>query len=444
MIKSVRMINFKNISDSTIEFKSNISGIYGANGSGKTTVVEAIRLLKYFFGVGEIYSDFIIKNDSLSDVIKKGSSICEISMEISLNNFIFRVGVIFEKVSSNEIIVVKEYLEYKEDKPRQKYKNLFTVKNDSNDFLPKIYLEKNKKDQFKYIQENIFEKNNINFQSLIKKMGDFKSFFFTLGTEYYKLENKKSEDKLENIMTYWSILVPIFNKVGVITLKDQAISNMSMFIPIYCENTCIHLGKEKNICEEDKYKEIEKAIEDISELFSVLIHNGKIICNGELKLENEEGKKYAVNIYVEKKGTRVNIFNESSGTIKLVSILSSLTQVLKNENATLVIDELDVHIFEYLLAFILSKLSTHIKGQLIFTSHNLLPMEKLDRNSIILATIEDNENIIYTYFKGKISQTTNLRLKYLRSQYTWTEENITPLIINESKVEKILREMGRN
>ena len=73
-------------------------------------------------------------------------------------------------------------------------------------------------------------------------------------------------------------------------------------------------------------------------------------------------------------------------------------------------------------------------------------MEKLDRNSIIISTFlsdeKELEKISYTSFKGKTSQTTNLRLKYLRSQYTWTEENITPLFINESKVEKILRDMG--
>ncbi|WP_297405971.1 AAA family ATPase, partial [uncultured Cetobacterium sp.] len=238
--------------------------------------------------------------------------------------------------------------------------------------------------------------------------------------------------------------------INIITLKDQAICNMTYAIPIYSENKCIYLDKRENLYFENIYEEIKKAVENINKLFPLFIPGGKVICEGEIKLESDIGTKYAVNIYIQRNGNKIDIFKESTGTIKLFSILSAIIQILKNEYSSLIIDELDVHVFEYLLAFILSKLSSRIKGQLVFTSHNLLPMEKLDRNSIILSTTISEgdskgniiEKVIYTYFKGKISHTTNLRLKYLRSQYTWTEDNVTPLIINESKIEKVLRDIG--
>ncbi|MGL5901150.1 MAG: hypothetical protein ACRCZO_00555 [Cetobacterium sp.] len=66
----------------------------------------------------------------------------------------------------------------------------------------------------------------------------------------------------------------------------------------------------------------------------------------------------------------------------------------------------------------MEKLSKYAKGQLIFTAHNLLPLEKLNRNSIIISTIE-NEQTTYVYFKDT-SGTTNLRQKYLRSQNLWS------------------------
>ena len=68
------------------------------------------------------------------------------------------------------------------------------------------------------------------------------------------------------------------------------------------------------------------------------------------------------------------------------------------------------------------------KGQLIFTGHNLLPMEKLGKDSIIIAT-ESNDDIVYTFMKG-ISNSTNIRQKYLRSQALWSEDNIEPLHLN--------------
>lgn len=450
MINSIRMVNFKNISDSTVDFKSNISGIYGPNGSGKTTVIEGISLLKSFFRMGDTYSDYSIKDNSLSDIIKKGEEKTELSMELQYEDIIFKIGVVFERKELNEVVVLKEYMEFKENKPRQKYKNLFTVENTSEDFLPRIFLEKSKKDQFGYFQKNLFQKNNTSLHSLIKKMSEFKSFFFILENEYSKLEYNMENAILNSTIDNWEKLAKALYNINIITLKDQAISNMTYAIPIYSENRCIYLNKRENLYFENTYEEIKKTIENINKLFPLFIPNGKVICEGEIKLESNEGTMYAVNIYIERNGNKIDIFRESTGTIKLFSILSAIIQVLKNEYSSLIIDELDVHVFEYLLAFILSKLSSHIKGQLVFTSHNLLPMEKLDRNSIILSTtaieedLEGNniEKVIYTYFKGKISQTTNLRLKYLRSQYTWTEENVTPLIINESKIEKVLRDIG--
>lgn len=66
-------------------------------------------------------------------------------------------------------------------------------------------------------------------------------------------------------------------------------------------------------------------------------------------------------------------------------------------------------------------------------------MEKLNRNSIIISTIE-NDDTTYVYFKGT-SGTTNLRQKYLRSQSMWSETNISPLLLNESVLELYLRKL---
>ena len=49
-IKSLSLTNFRNIKNSKVEFRGeNISGIYGPNGTGKTSVIEAIKLLKVYF-----------------------------------------------------------------------------------------------------------------------------------------------------------------------------------------------------------------------------------------------------------------------------------------------------------------------------------------------------------------------------------------------------------
>ena len=104
------------------------------------------------------------------------------------------------------------------------------------------------------------------------------------------------------------------------------------------------------------------------------------------------------------------------------------------------IDEFDIHIFEYLLALFLEKVTLYAKGQLIFTAHNLLPMEKLDKESIIISTKDEKKGVSYVYLKGA-SVTTNLRQKYLRSQTMWTEENIEPLLLNSSALEMFIKKL---
>jgi len=116
-----------------------------------------------------------------------------------------------------------------------------------------------------------------------------------------------------------------------------------------------------------------------------------------------------------------------------------LIYCIQDENALVVIDELDAHIFEYLLAVILEQISKIAKGQLIFTAHNLSPMERLKGENIIVTSLDEDE-INYSYFK-RISKTTNLRQKYIRSQAIWSEDNINPLNISETEIALYMRKL---
>ena len=92
------------------------------------------------------------------------------------------------------------------------------------------------------------------------------------------------------------------------------------------------------------------------------------------------------------------------------------------------IDKVDSGIFEYLLGEILEILSTEIKGQLIFTSHNLRILEKIDNNNIIFSTTNPNNR--YITFKY-VKPLNNLRDMYIRE-----------LVIQEQK-EKLYEETNQ-
>lgn len=102
---------------------------------------------------------------------------------------------------------------------------------------------------------------------------------------------------------------------------------------------------------------------------------------------------------------------ESEGIKKIVSILQLLIVVYNNPSITVAIDEMDAGIFEYLLGELLNIISEKGKGQLIFTSHNLRPLETIDKGFIAFTTTNpDNRYIRMTNVKGN----NNLRDFYYR------------------------------
>lgn len=85
---------------------------------------------------------------------------------------------------------------------------------------------------------------------------------------------------------------------------------------------------------------------------------------------------------------------ESEGIKKIVSILQLLIVVYNNPSITVAIDELDSGIFEYLLGELLNIISEKGNGQLIFTSHNLRPLETIDKGFIAFTTTNPNNRYI--------------------------------------------------
>ena len=78
----------------------------------------------------------------------------------------------------------------------------------------------------------------------------------------------------------------------------------------------------------------------------------------------------------------------------------------------MVVDELDSGIFEYLLGELLGMMNSGMKGQLIFTSHNLRVLEKLDTKNIVCSTTNPENR--YIRLKG-IEKNHNKRDFYIRA-----------------------------
>lgn len=450
-ITRLRIKNFKSINEAVVDFKSNMSGIYGPNGTGKTAIIEAIEIFNLYFDFN-LSKDFIEKfKNKVNSLMKLGTKSMEIEVDIESTEKVYRIYLNFIKDKENNIFTRSEKVEWKENLPNKKFKILIESINELEDIIPRLFMEKSSnKTAINYVgffAEKILKSKEIHLKSVLSDFNSFNSFI-SLIYDYSKDMDKNILDKKFNtFLIYWEEISKILKMIIVVTLEEQALYNVDLLLPIKVHNENMHgtftlkYGNSNNIYSENVAIELNKIVEEINTIFSVIVPDAKLSVKKDLVRQTDGNREYAVEIFVMREDKAIPIERESTGIIKIVSLLSALIYYIQDEKAIVVIDELDIHIFEYLLAIILDKISRYAKGQLIFTAHNLLPLEKLNWNSIIVSSKKDKE-VVYTYLKG-MSATTNLRNKYLRSQSLWSEENIQPLLINEPALDLFIKRLVR-
>ncbi len=130
------------------------------------------------------------------------------------------------------------------------------------------------------------------------------------------------------------------------------------------------------------------------------------------ELDREGRKIVSVQLVSMKNAEAIPLQYESDGIKKIISILHLLISVYNQKSVVVAIDELDSGIFEYLLGELLRILSEHGQGELIFTSHNLRPLETINKHFIAFTTA--NPKNCYTQLKN-VKETNNLRSLYFRN-----------------------------
>lgn len=244
-----------------------------------------------------------------------------------------------------------------------------------------------------------------------------------------------------------------FSKINlfVITSEKLGIINSSLLLPFsfsYEEDNDIVTGDVAvelfgtSVVPENVYKLLIKIIEQINTVLGTLIPN--------LQLEIfEYGKKYInsdkelgvqIEILSAREGSKISLSNESDGIKKIISILSAIIAMYNKKNITVVVDELDAGIFEYLLGEILEVLDKGTQGQLIFTSHNLRPLEKLNKDSIICTTA----NPMCRYIRlENVKSNNNLRDFYLRGISLGGQKEVIYEETNTFEIQHALKLAGR-
>ena len=127
----------------------------------------------------------------------------------------------------------------------------------------------------------------------------------------------------------------------------------------------------------------------------------------EIMRDGKEGVRFE--LMSKRNSVTVPLRYESEGIKKIISILNLITAMYNNYSMCIAIDEMDAGVFEFLLGELLSCIDESGKGQLIFTSHNLRPLEMIKNEDLVFTTTNPSNRYIRIQEKNA-----NLRSSYLR------------------------------
>lgn len=464
-ITQIEIKNFKNIihgnlslENSRKDYKASIVGIYGQNGSGKTAVIESIDLLKYVLcgkSIPNEFADYInmeaneatlsftfkIMLDQQTQVVKYQFSIKGVQETLNQNTVVGENNkkkvVVFNEVLKCPILSNKQTkigrlidtttaAAVLPDSKRQLL--IGDSKDASTDLMVAKKFAQASSTSFIFSQMflNLISENKMRY---IKNDSYSKEFDF-----YYAIINSLVQFGNHNLFVIRT------DPSGLICLDTQ--SFVFKLDGALSQQVAIKLSLNDPVEVEEGVKEIvEKMMMNLNTVLTQIVPGLTVNIKDLGVVILPDGKKgNRIQLMSKRNNIELPLKYESHGIKKIISILQLLIVVYNQPSATVAIDELDSGVFEYLLGEIVRIISEKGKGQLIFTSHNLRPLETLDKGFVAFTTTNPNHRFIRL---TNVKRNNNLRDFYYRDIMLGEQSEELYEHTHNSEIALAFREAGR-
>lgn len=423
-IEKIELTNFKNVENGIIEFKGNsdkneeynpkseILGIYGQNGSGKTALVNACNFLKC------ILEGMSLPNDAYN-YINIYSQEANLKFDLYINNqkdeYIVNYEFTMRKIENKKVVINKEKLSYSK-KEKDSWSSKITlidydVENQDEIFLPK----------YRYNEIISNHKENIVNLKVAQRLAIDRNTSFIFSHEVKQIiYNIREQQDLNNIL----ITLTYFARCNLFVIMNDhtGIISMNVLMPlsfrleqeeqITSGDIVVGLGG-VSIINKSAFNILNMIINQMNVVLKHIVPTLQIELYNYGEQHDEKGNQgIKVELLSVKDNAKLPIKYESEGIKKIISILSALIAMYNNPSICMVVDELDSGIYEFLLGEILKVIEQGGKGQLMFTSHNLRPLEVLNKDSLYFTTTNTKNR--YIKF-ANVKTNNNLRSLYIRS-----------------------------
>ena len=463
----ITMKNFKNVRHGKLslmnyrkDFRASVVGIYGQNGSGKTALIDALELLKFALSGLEIPKRF-------ADYIHVGSEYAEIeyTFDVTIEEETYMV-IYLLSLKKEEIDDVgnlnesKEETEYRIRVCHEILKSEIRAKNgkfrmgkimdtDATDvFVPKskytLLIGSSREDELNLmVSKKVSQKMSRSFLFSKELLNKIRSHFVQQSEKVgANVELSHYLALLEALVRFGNRELFVINTIhsGMISLDAQPLifrlkrENKGFFGSI-----ALPMG-ESALIPEEVYRIAVQVIENMNTVLNQLVPGLTIGIKSLGQQLMESGEVGVKTELVSKKNDKeIPLKYESEGIKKIVSILQLLIVVYNQPSITVAIDEFDSGIFEYLLGELIRIISVRGKGQLIFTSHNLRPLETIDRGFIAFTTTNPNNRYIRMV---NVKENNNLRDFYYRDITLGEQDEEVYESTNNEKIAFAFREAG--
>lgn len=382
------------------------AAIYGANGSGKSNFLEAIKLIRNIVVNKDFLKNFPIQMNKFRLISMQNEEPISFSIEFFVNNkyFIYQLEIQPDRISKEEL-----YISGLGEKPN---KQIFQRKDNH-------LVNKSTANNKNIIQAtNQLLKNNP-LSSILALNKDFPIF----EDPKVKLAQKWFETKLQ-ILSLRRINPELINllskKEEILKFTNEIFEKIGLGInKLRVEQLNLKdiLGDE-NI-QTKRFK--EELIEKLAKGSVYQLHNDKLV----YYYEEIDGEQIAKRLLFTHQGVEgfqneMEIESQSDGTVRVLNLIPAFFDI-KNLQCVYFIDEIENSIHPSLMVNLIKYLSTlDTKGQLIFTTHEteLLNQQEIMRPDEVWFTEKINGSTkMYSLNEFKIHNTINIKNGYLEGRY---------------------------
>lgn len=501
-IQKIALRNFKSVKNGEIVFdcgrrfvpqgtQADILGLYGQNGSGKTSLIEALSILKYAL-VGSyipdtyvsciandaknseleftfdlqyndgrirkvVYGFFleIMKNDDAStkppidtfnDYV---DNLMDSDYEIRVYNECIQMGGDFngEKIKLQPIIDTSPTDVKNPFIPSSKRKWFMSDESDEklmDHSLNKRVASKTSK-SFIFMSEtfNEFLKAEVNseFFEVLKELKLFATYYlFVVDTRLVGSMSSNWALPLYNnrLSSHYNFITSMFEDEET---TPEDIERINRTISRFGMPNILPMSGSFVISEKE-YDALRSQFESMNIVIGQLVPGMSVamkMLSETMTKTGEKGK--AVELVTIRDGMEMPLRYESDGIKKIISVLDLIIKAYNQKSTTIAIDEFDSGIFEYLLGEILEAFQENGRGQFIFTSHNLRPLEVINKKFLYFTTTNPENR--YTRLKN-IGKTNNLRNVYYREIVLGEQDEELYRKTQQYKIAAAFRKAGRS